>query len=61
MRIISTTVRFGGAAHDAFVFNNSVVKQKLQQEYEAGARNSYLLGMFFYLFCIQQYLTIHVF
>lgn len=46
LKIVSTTVRFGGSAHDAFVWNNSMPKRVLQNEYELGHRNTYVLGKF---------------
>lgn len=45
LRILSVNARYGGSAHDAFVWNNSAVNQRLRQEFQAGNNNeSWLLG-----------------
>lgn len=42
--ILSATARFGGTAHDAYVWRCSKVKEVLQDRYSAGERNFWLLG-----------------
>lgn len=44
LRIFNVNARFGGSTHDAFIWKRSQVRRYLQQRYENGSRNTYLLG-----------------
>ncbi|XP_058984143.1 putative nuclease HARBI1 [Musca domestica] len=44
MKIRYFDARYGGSAHDSLVWNVSVMKRLLQERYDAGERNSWLLG-----------------
>ena len=35
-----------GACHDSFVWNNSEIRGVLQENYDKGERNTWLLGLF---------------
>lgn len=42
--IFSINARFGGTAHDAYVWRSSNVKNHLESVYESGKRDFWLLG-----------------
>lgn len=44
LEIINVNANFGGATHDAFIWRNSNIKQYLQNCYEQGEQNTWLLG-----------------
>lgn len=44
LKILSVYARYGGSAHDSFVWNNCYIKQLLLSEYTSGERNTFLLG-----------------
>lgn len=47
MEILGVNARYGGSAHDSFIWNNSHINLLLKDEYMNGARNSFLLGKYF--------------
>lgn len=47
MEILSVNARYGGSAHDSFLWNNSHINILLKGEYMNGARNSFLLGKYY--------------
>ncbi|KAJ8911805.1 hypothetical protein NQ315_014229 [Exocentrus adspersus] len=38
LQIINVNANFGGASHDAFIWQNSAIKQHLQENYQGGDR-----------------------
>ncbi|KAJ8911985.1 hypothetical protein NQ315_003267 [Exocentrus adspersus] len=42
--ILNINPNFGGATHDAFIWRNSVIKHHLEDNYQRGERNTWLLG-----------------
>lgn len=44
LRILNINARFGGAAHDAFIFRQSTVFDDLLHRYNQGETNTWLLG-----------------
>lgn len=48
LRIIGINAKYGGCAHDSYVWNNSLAKRQLHDEYEHNLRKTWLLGMYFY-------------
>ena len=50
LKIIGINARYGGSSHDSFVWNNSIIKRVLEEEYSRGVRNSFLLGTYSTIF-----------
>lgn len=42
--ILNVNASYGGATHDAFIWRNSAVRRHLEQNYERGDRNTWLIG-----------------
>lgn len=44
MKIMSVNANYPGSAHDAFIWRHSQIRDHLQNSYNAGNRNSWLIG-----------------
>lgn len=44
LRILSINARYGGSTHDSYIWRRSQINSYLQQLYEQGERNTWLLG-----------------
>lgn len=44
LRILSINARFGGSTHDSYIWRRSQINSYMQQMYEQGERNTWLLG-----------------
>lgn len=47
-KILAVNSGHGGRTHDSRVWNASIISVHLEQQYNNGRRNSWLLGMFLY-------------
>lgn len=44
LRILSINARYGGSTHDSYIWRRSQINSYMQQMYEQGERNTWLLG-----------------
>lgn len=44
LRILSINARYGGSTHDSYIWRRSQINSYMQQSYEQGERNTWLLG-----------------
>lgn len=46
LKIMAVDAKFGGAAHDSFVWSQSDVRRKLKNDWETKKENRWLLGKY---------------